>query len=435
MLKRTAALSLFLVVVLGVLAMAPVVGAQDATELSFWTFVPAHQTFWEDSAARWNEANPDRQITLNATTSEYQAMHDNLLAALLSGVGAPDLVDIEIAKFPTFMKGEIQLYDLTDVVAPYSDVLLQTRLAPYQKDGAQYGIDYHVGTFVMYYNKDVMDAAGVDIDSIRTWDDYVEAGKQVTADTNGDGEIDRWMTHIETADRFSALALQLMNGGGIYDADGNFILTSQENIDAVQFVKDMIYDSQIASLTPGTGNHDQAFYDAMVQGMFGSVWMPQWYMIRFSQLMTDLDGKILVRPMPVFEEGGYTSTMGGGTGTAITLQIAPEKLQLAMDFMAFTKLERDATIRIWTDLGFDPLRTDIYDDPALAAPLEYFGNESVFTTIKELQSNLAVEYLGPLYADAVDVLRSQTYYEIFANNADVATALQAAADQVEQAAQ
>jgi arabinosaccharide transport system substrate-binding protein len=362
-------------------------------------------------------------------------MHDNLLAALLSGTGAPDLADIEIAKFPTFLKGDIQLYDLTDVVAPYKDVILQTRLAPYQKDGKQYGIDYHVGTFVMYYNKDVMDAAGVDIDSIKTWADYVEAGKKVTADTNGDGTIDRWMTHIETADRFSALALQLMNGGGIYDKDGNFILTSQENIDAVQMVKDMIYKDKIASLTPGTGNHAQEFYDAFVNGMFGSVWMPQWYMIRFTQLMTGLDGKVLVRPMPLIKEGGYTSTMGGGTGTAITLQIAPEKLQLAEDFLAFTKLEKDSTIRIWTDLGFDPIRTDIYDDPALAAPIKYFGNESVFTTIKGLQSNLAVEYLGPLYADAVDVLRSKTYYDIFANDADVATALKAAADQVQQAAQ
>jgi arabinosaccharide transport system substrate-binding protein len=423
--KRTLVLCMLLAVVLGLMPHS--VRAQSPTELTFWTFVPAHQTFWEASAQRWNEAHADRQIKLTATTAEYQAMHDNLLAALLSGTGAPDLADIEIAKFPTFLKGEIQLEDLTDVVAPYKDVILQTRLAPYQKDGKQYGIDYHVGTFVMYYNKEVMDKAGVDIDSIKTWADYVEAGKKVTKDGV-------FMTHIETADRFSALALQLMNGGGIYDKDGNFILTSKENIDAVQMVKDMIYKDKIASLTPGTGNHAQEFYDAMVKGQFASVWMPQWYMIRFTQLMTGLEGKIVVRPMPLIKEGGYTSTMGGGTGTAITKQIAPEKLQLAKDFLAFTKLEKDSTIRIWTDLGFDPIRTDIYDDPKLAAPIKYFGNESVFKTIKSLQSNLAVEYLGPLYADAVDVLRSKTYYDIFANNADVATALKAAADQVQQAA-
>lgn len=424
MLKRALVLCVILAVVLG--GRLPVAKAAP-TELSFWTFVPAHQTFWEESAKRWNEAHADRQITLKATTAEYQAMHDNLLAALLSGTGAPDLVDIEIAKFPTFLKGDIQLQDLTDMVKPYKDVILQTRLAPYQKDGKQYGIDYHVGTFVMYYNKEVMDKAGVNIDSIKTWADYVAAGKKVTKDGV-------FMTHIETADRFSALALQLMNGGGIYDKDGNFILTSKENVEAVQFVKDMIFKDKIASLTPGTGNHAQEFYDAMVKGQFASVWMPQWYMIRFTQLMPALDGKIVVRPMPIFKEGGYTSTMGGGTGTAITKQIAPDKLQLAKDFLAFTKLEKDSTIRIWTDLGFDPMRTDIYDDPKLAAPIKYFANESVFKTIKGLQANLAVEYLGPLYADAVDVLRSKTYYDIFANNADVATALKAAADQVQQAA-
>jgi arabinosaccharide transport system substrate-binding protein len=425
MLKRILVLCLLLVMVSGPLSKSA--HAADPTELTFWTFVDAHQTFWEASAKRWNEAHPDRPITLKATTAEYQAMHDNLLAALLSSTGAPDLVDIEIAKFPTFLKGDIQLQDLTDVLAPYKDVILQSRLAPYQLDGKQYGIDYHVGTFVMYYNKEIMDKAGVDIDSIKTWADYIAAGKKVTKDGV-------FMTHIETTDRFSALALQLMNGGGVYDKDGKFILTSQANIDAIQMVKDMIYKDKIAAVSPGTFNHDQAFYDAMVKGQFASVWMPQWYMIRFTQLMTGLEGKIVVRPMPLIKEGGFTSTMGGGTGTAITKQIAPDKLQLAKDFLAFTKLEKDSTIRIWTDLGFDPLRTDIYDDPKLADPIKYFGNESVFKTIKGLQSNLAVEYLGPLYADAIDVLRSKTYYDIFVNNADVATALKAAADQVEQAA-
>lgn len=116
---------MLLFLVLGSVTAVTAVVAQAPTELTFWTFVPAHQTFWEESAARWNEANPDRPLTLTATTAEYQAMHDNLLAALLSGTGAPDLVDIEIAKFPTFMKGDIQLYDLTDVAALYSDLILQ----------------------------------------------------------------------------------------------------------------------------------------------------------------------------------------------------------------------------------------------------------------------------------------------------------------------
>ena len=107
-------------------------------------------------------------------------MHDNLLAAFLAGQGAPDLVDIEIGKFARFVKTEdnVHLLDLTDVVAPYLPDLVATRMAPYQAYGKQLGIDYHLGAYLMYYNKALLDEAGIDADAIKTWDDYVAAGKQ-----------------------------------------------------------------------------------------------------------------------------------------------------------------------------------------------------------------------------------------------------------------
>ena len=64
---------------------------------------------------------------------------------------------------------------------------------------------------------------------------------------------------------------------------------------------------------------------------------------------------MIVRPMPLFEEGGFTTTMGGGTGTAVTDQTAPEKQELAKEFLAFAKLTKDAQKALYTDLGFDPV--------------------------------------------------------------------------------
>jgi arabinosaccharide transport system substrate-binding protein len=424
-------LALLLVFGLALAALPSKTGAQDPTELTFWTFVDAHAAFMEAQAERWNEANPDRPISIVATVTPYEEMHDALLLSLVSGTGAPDLADIEIAKFPNFLQGDIQLVDLTDAVDPYRDSILATRLAPYQVDGHQYGIDYHVGTFVMYYNTEVMAAAGVDIDSIVTWDDYIEAGKLVTGDTDNDGETDRWMTTIETTDRFSAIGLMLQNGGGVYNADGEFVLNSPENAEALQLVGDMVNEHGIAIAAPGGLHHATDYYDQMNTGHFGSVWMPQWYMIRFTDFMPDLAGKIVVRPMPVFEEGGFTSTMGGGTGTAITAQTPEGEVQLAKDFLGFAKLSYDSNVLIWTELGFDPLNTDVYEDPALTEPMPYFSDEAVFTTIKAIQENLAVEYLGPLYADAVELLRTTTIFDVVVNGVSAEEALESTASQLE----
>ncbi|MBI1877884.1 MAG: extracellular solute-binding protein [Chloroflexi bacterium] len=302
---------------------APAAEAQEVT-LTFWTFVDDHAKFFQKQVERFNAAHPEVKVKLEPTVIDYQEMHDKLLIALQAGTGAPDLVDIEIAKFGTFLRGDIQLHDLTPLVERSGKDLLKERLAPYQLNGKQYGVDYHLGALVMYYNKELLDKAGVDVDSIKTWDDYRAAGKQVKEKTGA------WMATVETTDKWTVLPVMLENGGGTYDKDGNLILDSPANAEALQLLSDMYHKDKILSIAPGGFHHSPDYYAMMNEGdKTASIWMPQWYMIRFKDFMPDLKGKMVVRPLPAFKEGGIISTMGGGTGTAITKQIDPAKLDVA----------------------------------------------------------------------------------------------------------
>ncbi len=407
-------------------AEAPAAEPQEVT-LTFWTFVDAHADFFNRQAERFNAEHPEVKIKLEPTVIDYMEMHDKLLIALQSGTGAPDLVDIEIAKFGTFLRGDIQLHDLTPLVESSGKDLLKERLAPYQLGGKQYGVDYHLGALLIYYNKELMDKAGVDIDSIKTWDDYIEAGKQVKEKTGA------WMATVETTDKWSLSPLMQENGGGVYDKDGNFILDSQANIEALQLLSDMFHVHKIVTVAPGGYHHSPDYYAMMNAGdKVASVWMPQWYMLRFKDFMPDLKGKMVARPLPAFEEGGMISTMGGGTGTAITKQIDPAKLDVAMQFLEFAKLTKEAQIQIWTDphLGFDPYRLDVYDDPELQKPDEYFSNEPVMQTVKGMMDRLAPEYNGPRYPEAQQQIREKIAYGLFEENKAPADLLKASADEI-----
>ena len=404
---------------------APAAEPKEVT-LTFWTFVDAHTDFLQKQIERFNAAHPEVVLKLEPTTIAYQEMHDKLLIALQSGTGAPDMVDIEIAKFGTFLRGDIQLHDLTPLVENTKKDVVQERLAPYQAGGKQYGVDYHLGAVVMYYNKELMDKAGVDIDSIKTWDDYIEAGKVVKEKTGA------WMATVETTDKWSVTPVMQQHGGGVYDKDGNLILNGQANVEALQLLSDMMHVHQILGIAPGGTHHTPDYYAMMNAGdQTASVWMPQWYMIRFKELMPDLKGKMVVRPLPAFEEGGIVSTMGGGTGTAITKQIDPAELDVALEFLEFAKLTRDAQVRFWTDLGFDPYRLDVYDDPELNNPDEYFGNEPVMQTIKGLLDRLAPEYNGPRYPEAQIQIREKIAYGLFEENKAPADLLNAAQAELE----
>lgn len=426
--KRILALGMVLVMLVALAPAMTVTQAQaEPTRLSFWSFVPDHEEYWLAQAEYWNADNPDRPIELEVTDYPWADMHDKLLLAVQSGVGAPDLVDIEISRWGPFLKGDVHLYPLNDIVESAPVNLVKSRMI-YQKDGNIYGIDYHVGTYVMYYNTEVMASAGVDFNSIVTWDDYIAAGKTVVESSGGDV----MMAPYETIGCFPLRALMLMNGGGIYDIDGNIIVDSPQNVEALQFAVDLLKTDKIVGIAPAGDLHSQEFYQAMNGGQFASVWMPQWYMTRFTNFMPDLEGKIAVRPMPVWADkpGTFASSMGGGTATAITDQIDEDKLQLAKDFLAYGKLTYDAGVRIWTELGFDPIVTDVYDDPALTEPLPFFANEDVFSFIKGMVPSLAPEYIGPQYADAQNVFNA-TCYDVLEGGADPADAVASWKDQIE----
>jgi arabinosaccharide transport system substrate-binding protein len=378
--------------------------AQEPTDLSLWVFVPRHGDFMVKQAERWNEANPDRPINVTYENIEYNQMHDNLLAAFMAGQGAPDLVDIEIGKFARFAKTEdnVHLLDLTDTVAPYLPDLVATRMAPYTAFGKQLGIDYHLGAYLMYYNRALLEEAGIDPDAIKTWDDWVAAGKQFE-----EHFPDKAWSTVETNSIFGAYGLMYTNGGHVYDADGNLVLNSPENAEALQFLADLVNVEGVAIPAPGGNHHAPEFYSAFLNGESAAFWMPQWFMTRFPDNMPDLCGSVIVRPMPLWEEGGFTTTMGGGTGTAVTDQTPAEEQDLAKEFLAFAKLTPEAQKALYTDLGFDPFRPDVYEDPDLLVTDECFSGEVPFEIISSELGNVAPEYTGPLYPEARTVMEEQ----------------------------
>ncbi|WP_416147539.1 ABC transporter substrate-binding protein [Salipaludibacillus sp. HK11] len=353
-----------------------------ATELVFWTFSELHMEFFEDAVPGWNEENPDKPIKLVAETYPFDQMHNNLLLALQSGSGAPDLADIEIARFPNFLQGEPQLLAMNDYVEPVIDDFIEARFDIYAKDGDYYGMPYHVGASVMYYNKEIMDEAGVDIDSIQTYDDYTEAGKQVVANT------DAVLTSVHTGDFLPYWQHISQRDSDWFDEDGNLTLDSQENIDTLQYFHDLIYVDEVAELSPGGEPHAEEFYAYMNEGGAASIAMPIWFMGRFTDYMPDLAEKMVIRPLPAWEEGGKRSAGMGGTGTVVTNQT--EDAELAQEFLAYSKLSIEANEKIWTVLGFDPPRWDVWESDAVQEDnkfYQYFGDD-IFDTLLDIRDEI-----------------------------------------------
>jgi arabinosaccharide transport system substrate-binding protein len=373
----------------------------------------------------WNKVNPDKQINLTANVYPYDDMHNKLLVALQSGKGAPDIADIEVTKFANYLKGQPQLLPLNDVVEPEKENIVQSRLDIYSKDGNYYGIDFHVGASVIYYNKEILDKAGVNPDDIKTWDDYAKAGKVVLEKTGVP------MTTLETSDHWTLWpqVAQLEGSDDLIAANGKPNLDDPKIAEILKYQQKLI-DEGIAVATPGNEHHAEEYYGFMNNGGAASVWMPMWYMGRFTDYMPDLKGKIVIKPLPAWEEGGPRSAGMGGTGTAVTTQ--SENPDLAKEFIAFAKLSKEGNIQLWKQLGFDPPRSEVWDMPELKEEnkfTEYFGPD-IFDTLIEVKDEIEGVNINENTPPVMDVLKTQVLFRIIVDGEDPEKVLKEAQEQV-----
>ncbi|MHA7967625.1 ABC transporter substrate-binding protein [Paenibacillus sp. CAU 1782] len=370
----------------------------NPVELTLWTFVQQHADYYAYMADEWNKSNPDKPINLVTENIPYDDMHTRLLIALQTKEGAPDLVDIEQSKFPNFMKGDsVQLVELNDIVEPELPNIVKSRVDIYSKDGKYYGVDLHVGATVMYYNMELMDQAGVNPDDIKLWSDVETYGKTVVEKTG------KPFITFEGAGNWSWWpAINQLESDQV-GVNGEVTVDDPRNIRAMQFFKKLV-DEGIAAVSPGVG-HDTPEYKAFMNGGgAASVFMPFWFMNRFTDEMPDLKGKMVIKPMPAWDEGGNRSAGMGGTGLSITNQT--KNLDVAKAFLAYAKLSKEGNIQVWTQLGMDPIRTEVWSDPAMSEPnkfTDYFGTD-IFATLLEVKDEIYpvnIREISPVVFDSV----------------------------------
>ncbi|MGG3940983.1 ABC transporter substrate-binding protein [Peribacillus psychrosaccharolyticus] len=352
------------------------------TEINFWTFEKLHAEYYKDAAESWNKENPDKKIKLIPTVIPFAQLYQKLTVALQSGKGAPDLVDVELGQTAMLLKGKKAPFEpLNSEIEPFKDKLVESRLVNFERDGNYYGLDYHVGTTVTYYNKEILEKAGIDYKNIKTWEDYVAAGKQVKEKTGV------WMTEVETSSYFVFDSMVAQQKSDVIE-DGKASLAAEKNVTALQLLHDMVYTDKIARKAVGTSLDNEEFFAEMNKGKVASVTMPAWYMSRLVNYMPDLSGKIAIAPMPVFNEGDYRSAGGGGTATMVTNQA--NNKEITKEFAVWSKADEKQAIKQWTVLGFDPVRWDVWESEELKADNKYtqYLGKDIFDTLTSIKDEI-----------------------------------------------
>lgn len=398
------------------------VGGDDVTTLNVWTFIELHQDFYVAMAEKWNEAHPDKKVKLVLNNMPYDDMHNKLSLALESGEGAPDIVDIELGKFPAFMVGKIGLMELNDAIEPYKKNIVQSRLDIYTKDGKEYGLPTHVGTTVAFYNDKLLKDAGIKYEDIKTWDQFKEAGVKYHEATG------KYFACVETSAQWMVNLMLAQKGGDYIDKDGKLNLTSKEMIEVLEYIKGMQETGAFATIPGGQPDNEEAypFYNT---GDYAVQIMPFWQTSRLVNYMGDLKKQVAIANVPVWNEndGEIATIGGGGTGTAIVK--GGEHAELAAEVMAFIKLSEESNKEVWNVLGFDPVNTAVWTDKALTQNpdnkfIQYFTNYP-FDTLLNTKDSIGIlqAYTDEKYPSINNEFCNVTLNSIFEDGMDVTEAL------------
>lgn len=187
----------FLLVALLVLGVAPLTTrAQDKVTITISTWAGV------DEAAELQGLLDE----INANNDEYEIVHQPIPADYYTtvktqlaapGTGADmywmDQNNMALASEGVFMSLNDCLADAEPGTAGDLNDYYPGILAVNEFDGEVYGLPWIAQPVIVYYNKALFDAAGLEYPtSDWTWDTFTELAKALTLDTDGDGEVDQW---------------------------------------------------------------------------------------------------------------------------------------------------------------------------------------------------------------------------------------------------
>lgn len=253
-----------------------------------------------------------------------------------------------------------QFYDLTDKMNQdgISDKFLTASIEGVKKDGKIYAMPWDIGPVAMYYRKDMFEKANVKAEEIKTWDDFIKAGKLVQE--KNPGVI---MTGYQAdTDFFHMLFNQL---GGTYVKDDKLALDSKEAIKAFELMVKFKDEGIILDINDWNGR-----IIALNNNKIATILYPVWYAGTLISSISDQKGKWGIFEMPAFEKNGNRRSNLGGSVLAISSQ--SKVIDAAYDFLKFALVSNEGE-DIMMHYGLFPAYTPYYETENFKKVNEYFG--------------------------------------------------------------
>ncbi|UVD59711.1 extracellular solute-binding protein (plasmid) [Rhizobium sp. Pop5] len=392
----------------------------ESANLTIWSWNVAASAL-KSTLPGFNKQYPDIKVTVE-DLGNGQVFDKMLAACAAGGDGLPDIVSVENfeaeifwTRFPDCFANLKELGYTPDIQAKFPD-FKRTEL---EVGDVAYAMPWDSGPVAVFYRRDLYEKAGVDPSTISTWDDFIAAGKKISAanpgvvmaqaDFNGDSEWFRMIANEQ--------------GCGYFSTDGQNITINQPAcVASLQKVKEM---KDAGTLT--AANWDEKI-QANTAGKAASQMYGGWYEGTVRSTSPDLKGKWGVYKMPSLTADGPHAANLGGSSLAISATSANK--EAAWKFVNYALGTNEGQVTMLKEFGLVPSLLSAEKDPFVSEALPYWGGQKVWADILATLPKI-VPSRGTAFQSDAEAIFKATQTKFFAGGyPDAKAALDDAAKQI-----
>lgn len=357
------------------LVFAAVFPVKRESGVRFWTFARLHHEMYVPLCEVWNKQHQDEP--LRVSLFGVQAMEQRLLSSFMSGVVSAELLEVERPMSSRAFAGPLESVGFTDLTPLIErDKLLErfhpAAFKPWTMQGHIFGLPHDLHPVMLGYRADIVEAAGIDVSQIETWDDFVRVLSPLLYDESGKLRGDRHLLNLWETHMTSLELLAMQAGGGLVNDQGLPTLDHPANARVLAQVVEWITGKEgVAGDAPYfTASGNQLLLDGFVLASF----VPDWMCNVWRKEVPQLGGKVKLMPLPAWEKGGRRTSVWGGTMLGISRD-APDQERL-WEVAKYLYMSKEVATKLYKEADIVTPVREYWSDPMYDQPDSYFRGQA-----------------------------------------------------------
>ncbi|MDD7985505.1 extracellular solute-binding protein [Lentisphaera marina] len=376
-----------------------------AEPVKIWISSVQDKQYYEEMVARYKKIDPNFSAEISAFG--FMEMPDKLSVAMKTGIGTPDIVQLDEIVYSMFLRGPAPFLDLADRVkkADIAKDFHPQRLDLFSQGQAIYGLPQSISAYVIFYRKDLFEEFGISADDIQTWDDFQTLGADLAAE--GQKFIPLDPSYFEV--------LLRQRGGRLFDKKGNAFPDFDLAVDTLEILAKMQKD-KIGGLPDRGTIFDPVFFSGDVENnevlaIIGA----DWYGLDMIQsFCPSLEGKWGIATLPAWTDKktkkAYKSATFAGQG--LMIYKGSKNVDKSWGFMEWVMTDKEANVARFVNRNSFPAYKPAWTDARLLATNSYFANESLGATILSVSSELPKINMNAKRGMAVFLMREKYFASV-----------------------